>query len=201
MYQWRLVHRHPCGVDDEHADEPNSELGGRGGGQKRILIVSADPREARVLMVSLKRAGLDVQTCVDGFEALELLDVEGDSYALALIELNLSPMDGFELAERIRNDAALDRLGLLALSGSKDLASKLHAFEVGFDELLHKPLFAKELLARIELHLQRRAMEAIAEAEAEEIEGSIDDVSAFDLVQMVLDTGKSGGCASSIQMA
>jgi CheY-like chemotaxis protein len=159
---------------------------------KRVLIVSADPRESRVLTVSLKKAGFGVESCNDAFRALELLDADGADYGALLIELEMSPMDGFELAERIRVEPRHDRMTLLALSSNKELATKLKAFELGFDELLTKPVFAKELATRIELHQQRRAMEALAEDQAEPVEGSLDELSPLEIVQTVLDSGKSG---------
>ena len=134
-----------------------------------VLIVDGDPKEQRVLKVSLKNAGLQVHAESSAYDALELLEQPDNTIGVAVIELNLPQMSGFELCERIRENPALDSVGLIALTNSQELSTKLRAYEVGFDELLTKPVFIKEISTRVDLMLQRRARALVAEAEAKEI--------------------------------
>lgn len=156
-----------------------------------VLIVSSDPREQRVLAVSLRKAGLDVHAVNDGLAALHALEAAPRAYGVAIIELNIEGMDGFELCERIRDDGRFDAMALIAVTGSRDLATKLRAFEIGFDELLPKPVYVKELGTRVELILQRRAREQLAEVAAEELEGSLAEVPVMDLVQTIEGHGRT----------
>ena len=160
--------------------------------QKLVLIVNSIPKEERVLSVSLRQAGIEVHVAKDGFEALLVLEKRAAEFGVVLIELNLEHMDGLELCERIRDEPNFDGLALIGITGSRDLATKLRAYEAGFDELLTKPVYVNELATRVELLLQRRAKELIAEENAEELKGSLGDVSIVDLLQTIEDLNKTG---------
>jgi len=160
--------------------------------EKVILIVSADTKEQRVLAVSLRKAGFTVRTAKDGFEALLEMDAVGTALGALVAELNLPHMDGFELCERIRDDARFDHVALVALSGSRDLATKLRAFETGYEEILTKPVLVKELTARLELLLQRRVAEQLVEHQTEEISAPFTEADLIDLLQTIHDQQRSG---------
>src|SRR5690606_3825937 len=173
----------------------------RGGGvsaQQLVLIVNSDPKEQRVLTVSLKKVGLSVRAARDGFEALQMLNEDRGDIGVVSVDLNLDRMDGFELCERIRDDGRYDGVALLAMAGSKDLATRLRAYETGFDELLEKPVYIKEIATRVELMLERRAREVLLESEAEEVRGELGKVGVSDLMQTIA-SGKRTGFARVLQ--
>ncbi|MEO1085173.1 MAG: response regulator, partial [Acidobacteriota bacterium] len=87
----------------------------------------------------------DVQIAYDGHQALELFE----SYKpdTVLCDLGLPGMDGYEVARTLRRGG--DGLGLLALSGFADPASKSKALEAGFDAHLSKPVDVGALLERL----------------------------------------------------
>jgi len=159
--------------------------------EQHVLIVASDPREERVLTVSLKKAGMSVRAVSDALEALAFLERDND-IGVVIVELNLPRMDGFEFCERIRESALFDGIALVALSGSNDLATKLRAYESGYDELLTKPVFINEVAGRVELLLQRRARDLLSEAQAEELEGRLADITVIDLLQAIESGQKTG---------
>lgn len=103
---------------------------------RRIVIVE-DNRDVRELLaLRLKRLGHEVVGAEDGVEGLNRIsELRPD---LALVDLGLPGMDGFEVAARTRQELG-DAVLLVAVSGFGQPEDKRRAFEAGFDEHLTKP--------------------------------------------------------------
>jgi CheY-like chemotaxis protein len=90
-----------------------------------------------MMQLWLESEGLRVLSAEDGLEGAEL--IEQAKPDLALVDLGLPVMNGFELARRIRASRAHDAIRLVALSGYGRDADVQAALEAGFDEHLTKP--------------------------------------------------------------
>ena len=118
---------------------------------RSILIVedNADAREAMRMLLELD--GHVVMAAAEGVEALELARAKDPD--IALVDIGLPGIDGYEVARRIR--AAGDKRPLLiALTGYGQPEDRRRATEVGFDSLLVKPVdpaALTELLATLEI--------------------------------------------------
>jgi CheY-like chemotaxis protein len=111
-------------------------------GGRRIVIVedNADVRE--LLTLKLKRLGHSVHAAPDGTEGLRrLVDVRPD---LALIDLGLPGIDGFEVAKKAREQLGGDVV-LIAVSGFGQPEDKRRALESGFDDHITKPADVKDI--------------------------------------------------------
>jgi two-component system CheB/CheR fusion protein len=104
----------------------------------RTVAVVEDQSDARrMLQFLLEGQGVQVFTAADGLEGAHLIErVRPD---LALVDLGLPIMSGFELARRVRSNPANARTRLVALSGYGQTADIEAALEAGFDEHLTKP--------------------------------------------------------------
>jgi two-component system CheB/CheR fusion protein len=104
----------------------------------RTVALVEDQADARRMMQFLLEAqGVQVFTAANGLEGAALIErVHPD---LALVDLGLPVMSGFELARRIRQDAANAGTHLVALSGYGQDSDVHAALEAGFDEHLTKP--------------------------------------------------------------
>ena len=102
----------------------------------RTVVVVEDQEDSREMMrLLLERHGVDVFTAENGREGAELIErVHPD---LALVDLGLPVLDGFDLARRIRQID--DETWLVALSGYGQDSDVRAALEAGFDEHLTKP--------------------------------------------------------------
>jgi CheY-like chemotaxis protein len=90
-----------------------------------------------MLQMLLERDGLQVFAAANGREGAELIErVHPD---LALVDLGLPVMSGYELARRVRSDRGNGRTHLVALSGYGQDSDVQAALEAGFDEHLTKP--------------------------------------------------------------
>ena len=103
---------------------------------RRIVIVEDNTDVRDLLVLKLRRLGHDVTGVANGVEGLHtIVDTRPD---LALIDLGLPGMDGFGVAENVRQQLA-DQVVLVAVSGFGQPDDKRRALESGFDEHITKP--------------------------------------------------------------
>jgi signal transduction histidine kinase/ActR/RegA family two-component response regulator len=104
----------------------------------RILVVDDNQDAAELLASSLGFLGYEAHTAHDGPSALRLAeDVQPD---VALLDIGLPVMDGYELATRLRESAMLQGLHLIAVTGYGREADRRRSAAAGFDAHVVKPL-------------------------------------------------------------
>ena len=118
--------------------------------KNRILIVEDDEAIARMVAMNLKVAGYDTRIFLDGLEAYEALP-EDNNYDLALLDVMVPGMDGFELMSEMRKYD----IPVIYVSARDDLNSKLTGLTGGAEDYITKPFEILELLVRIEKVLVR----------------------------------------------
>jgi two-component system CheB/CheR fusion protein len=116
----------------------------QGTGQ-RVLVVEDDPDIRESLRRILQLDGFHVRVAENGLEALAV--AEADFPQVAVIDIGIPGLDGYELARRFRERYPRDLL-LVALTGYGQPSDRQAAFEAGFDEHLTKP-FSPTALARL----------------------------------------------------
>jgi PAS domain S-box-containing protein len=114
---------------------------------RRILIVD-DNDDARVLLADMLRLlGHEVRAAADGSSALDQLDTFHPD--VALLDIGLPDVDGYELAARIRNRPDGAAIRLLAVTGYGQPVDRNRSLGAGFDAHLVKPVELRLLLAHI----------------------------------------------------
>jgi PAS domain S-box-containing protein len=114
------------------------------GSRRRILIVDDNRDGLAMQQLLLAEHGHEVAEAHDGYEALErLAEVEPE---LALIDIGLPGMDGYELARRIRATPQGGRVALVAITGYGFPEDIERSHEAGFVRHLVKPVAPDELL-------------------------------------------------------
>ncbi|MDV6332275.1 response regulator [Asticcacaulis sp. 201] len=104
----------------------------------RILVADDDPILREFAAVHLATPTLEVEVAEDGVFALERLQQGGID--IALIDLDMPRMDGFELIERIRWDDQLKHLPIVVVTGREDMVAVDKAFAMGATSFVVKPL-------------------------------------------------------------
>jgi DNA-binding response OmpR family regulator len=122
----------------------------------KIMIVDDDANIRELLRVLLRGGGFEVCEAVDGRDALEQMDAENPE--LAVIDVMMPNMDGFELCRELRR--YYENLPLLLLTAKAELGSKVKGFEMGADDYLTKPFEGDELIMRVRALLRRYKIEA-----------------------------------------
>ncbi|HEY0705747.1 MAG TPA: response regulator, partial [Polyangia bacterium] len=115
----------------------------------RVLIVDDNQDAAELLAEALTDWGHVVRIAFDGAAALRALEQEKPD--LALLDIGLPVMDGYELARRSRSDSSLRSIRLLAVTGYGQAKDRAEAEKAGFDAHLVKPVD----LQTVEVELSR----------------------------------------------
>lgn len=112
-----------------------------------VLVVDDNDDAAQTTAMLLREAGYEVHTAPDGAAALALM--ERLAPAVALLDIGLPGMDGYELAQRLRARWPGRPLKLVALSGYGAASDHARALAAGFEALLVKPVEVDLLLATL----------------------------------------------------
>ncbi|WP_437971640.1 DUF4388 domain-containing protein [Sorangium sp. So ce260] len=163
--------------------------------KQQLLLVDADPRSVRVLEVSLKKAGYSVTTATDGADALAKLEVSTPD--LVLSDTRLPHVDGYALVRKMKEHADWASIPVVFLTSQRSIEDKIRGLELGVEDYLTKPIFVRELIARVTLLLARRTREGITTRHFSttgrtRFSGSILDMNVVDLLQTFEVSRKSG---------
>ncbi|MEZ6073659.1 MAG: ATP-binding protein [Pirellulales bacterium] len=126
-------------VPEEHFDK-----------YRRVLIIEDNDDSRQMLEALLRMDGYDVTVASNGITGVEAIRTH--SPEVALIDIGLPGLDGYQVARRVRNELSNSTVKLVALTGYGRQSDRHAVMEAGFDEHLVKPV-APEDLARA---LQRR---------------------------------------------
>ncbi|GAC23842.1 two-component system, OmpR family, response regulator PhoP [Paraglaciecola mesophila KMM 241] len=122
----------------------------------RILIVEDDSRLLTQLDTLLQTHGYSVDLADDGAKALFLLSEH--PYDLAIIDIGLPVMDGFEVIQKARKNNVT--CPILILTARDRWQEKVEGLDAGADDYLTKPFQNEELLARVKALIRRSAGQA-----------------------------------------
>lgn len=117
-----------------------------------VLVVDDERSLRRLLRTYLEKDGFGVLEAENGLDALALLRRGGID--LALVDVMLPGIDGFELVRRIRQTSAVP---IILLTARGEEASRVAGLEVGADDYVVKPFSAPEVVARVRAQLRRAA--------------------------------------------
>jgi DNA-binding response OmpR family regulator len=120
------------------------------------VVLAADDDEDILGLVTfrLERAGYTVIVARDGEEALELAFREQPD--LAVLDVMMPKVDGFEVTRRLRADEATRRMPIILLTAKSQEADVQQGFEAGADDYIRKPFSPDELRVRVQAILGRR---------------------------------------------
>ena len=122
----------------------------------KILVVDDEPDILELVQTRLEMAGYETIAAESGEEALKSFFVTRPD--LALLDLEMPGMDGFELCERIRQMSDVPIIFLTAF-GSE--VHRIKGLQVGADDYIVKPFSKDELVARVEANLRRASMPSV----------------------------------------
>lgn len=117
----------------------------------RILLVEDHVQLSQSIAQALKAAGLTVDVLHDGVAAD--LALASEDYAMAILDVGLPRLDGFEVLARLRDRGR--NLPVLMLTARSDVKDRVHGLNLGADDYLAKPFELTELEARVKALLRR----------------------------------------------
>ena len=119
---------------------------------KKILVLEDEPSIRSFVVINLRRTGYEPIEAATGEEALEKLKQNPDTL-VALLDVMLPDIDGFEVCRRIR--ATGSKMGILMLSAKSQEMDKITGLMTGADDYVTKPFSPAELLARVDALYRR----------------------------------------------
>lgn len=122
-----------------------------------VLLAEDDPSLGTLLSEYLELKGYSVSLCQDGVEAKGHIENGIDAYDIAILDVMMPQLDGFAVAELLRERSDMPMIFLTARSDKDD---KLHGFKIGADDYVTKPFSMEELLCRIQALLRRSSQVA-----------------------------------------
>ena len=132
---------------------------------KKVLVLEDEASIRSFVVINLKRVGYDVIEAESGEEALQLLS-ENPDVKVALLDVMLPGIDGFEVCRRIR--ATNTKIGIIMLTARAQEMDKVTGLMTGADDYVTKPFSPAELTARVDA-LFRRAGGDVTEVQEGEI--------------------------------
>jgi signal transduction histidine kinase/ActR/RegA family two-component response regulator len=125
----------------------------------RVLLVDDDIRNLLALTPVLEKWSIEVVAAGDGREALETLG-EDHTFDLIFMDLMMPGLDGFETIGRIRQDAELSSVPIIALTAKTAAEDRRRALECGASDFLAKPVEPADLKLALDQYLCRNPEES-----------------------------------------
>ncbi len=136
-------------------------------GKKKILVLEDEASIRSFVVINLKRAGYDVAEAETGEDALRILSSSSD-IGVALLDIMLPDIDGFEVCRRIRSGGS--KIGIIMLTSRTQEVDRVTGLMTGADDYVNKPFSPTELIARIDA-LYRRLGDTITEDTSRMVSG------------------------------
>ena len=126
---------------------------------KKVLILEDEDNIRSFVVINLKRAGYEVVEAATGQEALDQLQAQPD-IAVAILDIMLPDIDGFEVCRRIR--ATTKQLGIIMLTARTQEMDKVTGLMTGADDYVTKPFSPAELMARVDALFRRIGKDSLS---------------------------------------
>ena len=119
---------------------------------KKILVLEDESNIRSFVVINLRRSGYEPIEAETGAAALEKLKVNPD-ICLALLDVMLPDIDGFEVCRKIR--ASGSKMGIIMLTAKSQEIDKVTGLMTGADDYVTKPFSPAELTARVDALIRR----------------------------------------------
>ena len=119
---------------------------------RKVMVLEDESSIRSFIVINLRRAGYEVVEAETGEEALDKLHENPDTL-VALLDVMLPGIDGFEVCRRIR--ATNPRIGIIMLTARSQEMDKVTGLMNGADDYVTKPFSPVELTARVDALIRR----------------------------------------------
>ena len=143
----------------------------------KILVAEDEENIRDFIVINLVRAGYEVIEAVDGQDAYEKYQQNSNEISIAVLDVMMPRMDGFELCKKLREMSS--NIGIMMLTAKTQEMDKVSGLLLGADDYVTKPFSPSEFTARVDA-LARR-VSAVSKAIAGEEDEDVITSGAFKL--------------------
>lgn len=122
---------------------------------KKILVCEDEATIRDFVVINLTRAGYDVVEAASGEEALQKYEEHGGDFDVAILDIMMPGIDGFEVCKELRRKNG--GIGIIMLTARTQEMDKVTGLMLGADDYVTKPFSPSEFVARVDA-LHRRVM-------------------------------------------
>ena len=134
----------------------------------KILVVDDVPANLDLLVQALETAGYNISVAPGGEVALRV--VRNDRPDLILLDVVMPEMDGYEVCRRLKAEAETRIVPVIFLTARGETEEVVEGFRAGGVDYIVKPFQQEEVLARIEMHLERTLLARVLTEKNQELE-------------------------------
>ncbi len=164
-----------------------------------ILVVDDDRDVLKLVQTVLSRAGHTVTPITNGEDALKAALAQ--HFELAVVDVMMPFMDGYELTRRLRADSRTRHMPILILTARTQVADQMSATQAGADDYLGKPLSYKDLTDKVRHLLDAAARRQAKPASPPAPEPAADPSRVVYLKPVLTDTGSLVGSRPGLPFA
>ncbi len=126
--------------------------------RQRIVLIEDEKDITELVRYNFRKEGFEVTSFASGKEGLEFL--RRNPADLALLDIMLPDLDGFEICKRLRSEDRTRSLPVIFLTAKGEEIDRVLGLELGADDYVVKPFSPRELVARVRAVLRRQSRPA-----------------------------------------
>lgn len=123
---------------------------------KNVLVAEDEASIREFIVINLQRGGYTVTEAADGEQAIRLYDENNGDFDVALLDIMMPGLDGFEVCKRLREKD--ENIGIIMLTAKTQEMDKVTGLMMGADDYVTKPFSPSELMARVDAIYRRVAL-------------------------------------------
>jgi signal transduction histidine kinase/CheY-like chemotaxis protein len=148
-------------VDEGRKEGPAGAFGGLGAldevlKNKTVLVADDDVRNIFSLTRALENHKMKVLSAMDGKEALALAEDKTNNIDIVLMDMMMPEMDGFEAITRIRKNARMRKLPIIAVTAKAMAGDREKCIQAGASDYISKPVDIDQLLSLLRIWLYEK---------------------------------------------
>ncbi|GAB4188526.1 MAG: hypothetical protein Kow00108_25080 [Calditrichia bacterium] len=159
----------------------------------KILLVDDDSSVLKLVSISLKKAGYDVETASDGLEGYEKANqIKPD---LIISDLVMPDMDGIQFCKKIREESEIPMVPFIFMTSLGDQKNEIRGYRAGADDYLVKPVDRKVLLEKVDKLVKRIEKTNPYHEKAKgtaAFQGNLADLSLAEVIQLLTMNRRKG---------
>jgi two-component system, chemotaxis family, chemotaxis protein CheY len=119
-------------------------------GNKKILIVDDQEINRIILKNILVRESFEILEAGDGADALEQLAVHGEAIAVLLLDIVMSPVDGYEVMKKMASEGLIGKIPVVVITADETQECQNRVCVMGAAKFIHKPFSPAEVRAIVD---------------------------------------------------